>query len=127
MKPGYKCITSIRAYFASLPSPIQDHELIVVGDRVFTDVVMANRMQSRLNGSEKAEMTSRGPLTIWTTGIWQSESMLMRRLELGLVNLVKRWSEPSVRAGNVDNETRFTRFDVEEEVKPKKKRWGVFR
>ncbi|KAH9915908.1 mitochondrial PGP phosphatase-domain-containing protein [Fomitopsis serialis] len=43
-KPSYSCISSIRAYFASLPRPVRDEELIVVGDRIFTDTVMANRM-----------------------------------------------------------------------------------
>ena len=44
LKPSYSCISSIRAYFASLPRPVRDDELIVVGDRVFTDTVLANRM-----------------------------------------------------------------------------------
>lgn len=43
-KPSYSCISSIRAYFASLPRPVRDDELIVVGDRLFTDTVLANRM-----------------------------------------------------------------------------------
>ncbi|KIJ15571.1 hypothetical protein PAXINDRAFT_29563, partial [Paxillus involutus ATCC 200175] len=43
-KPAYSCINAIRAYFSTLRVPIKDEELVVVGDRVFTDVVMANRM-----------------------------------------------------------------------------------
>ncbi|KZT65403.1 hypothetical protein DAEQUDRAFT_814299 [Daedalea quercina L-15889] len=43
-KPSYSCISSIRAYFASLSQPVHDEELIVVGDRIFTDTVLANRM-----------------------------------------------------------------------------------
>ena len=43
-KPSYSCISSIRAYFASLPRPVRDEELIVVGDRLFTDTILANRM-----------------------------------------------------------------------------------
>ena len=54
LKPSYSCIKDIRAYFAGLPKPVRDDELVVVGDRVFTDVVMARRMK--------------GPLAVWTTG-----------------------------------------------------------
>ncbi|GJE97319.1 HAD phosphatase [Phanerochaete sordida] len=46
-KPSYSCISSIRKYFSSLPEPIRDDELLVVGDRIFTDIVMANRMARR--------------------------------------------------------------------------------
>ncbi|KAF4563179.1 hypothetical protein EYR40_007110 [Pleurotus pulmonarius] len=88
-KPAYSCINSIRTYFSSLEKPISDHELIVVGDRIMTDVVMANRMKRR-NGEEET-----GPLAIWTTGVWQKESMVMRWLERGLVNLVNRMAQRS--------------------------------
>ncbi|KAJ8453727.1 hypothetical protein ONZ51_g13437 [Trametes cubensis] len=47
LKPSYACINAVRAYFASLPRPVRDDELVVVGDRLFTDVVMANRMARR--------------------------------------------------------------------------------
>ena len=48
-KPAYSCIYAIRSYFSSLHSPIPDRELIIVGDRIFTDVVLANwmRLQNR--------------------------------------------------------------------------------
>lgn len=88
-KPAYSCINSIRNYFSSLEKPISDHELIVVGDRIMTDVVMANRMK-RSKGEEGT-----GPLAIWTTGVWQKESMVMRWLERGLVNLVDRMAQRS--------------------------------
>jgi len=77
LKPSYSCIQSIRNYFSSLPAPITDSELVVIGDRVFTDVVMANRMKT---------------MSIWTTGIWTKESILMRWMEKKLVNGVARWS-----------------------------------
>lgn len=121
-KPAYSCITAIRSYFASLPSPICDHELIIVGDRIFTDVVLANRMhlqnrsQKGIFGSslsqnfkkEGSAFTSEnkslgnttdvphvfGPLSVWTTGVWERESMIMRWLEHGLVKLVQRCSTP---------------------------------
>ena len=99
-KPSYSCIKAIRAYFSSLPKPVSDSELIVVGDRIFTDVVMANRMARRAPvdaDSEKEPETSRtstrvvGPLSVWTTGVWQRESMLMRAIEAGVMRGVERW------------------------------------
>lgn len=105
-KPAYSCITAVRTYFSSLRTPIADHELVVVGDRIFTDIVMANRMYSRRKravladpassaaekGTEEIAQGSQGPLAIWTTGVWQRESMLMRWLERQLVNSVEKWS-----------------------------------
>ncbi|CAA7260517.1 unnamed protein product [Cyclocybe aegerita] len=115
-KPAYSCITAIRTYFSSLPNPIHDHELIVVGDRVFTDVVLANRIRmqsgkrrglaSSVDEQERSStsdmepqplMGPSGPLAIWTTGVWEKESMLMRCLERSLVKYVERWSTPSSR------------------------------
>lgn len=81
-KPGYSCIGGVRDYFASLQSPVKDDELVVIGDRIFTDVVMANRM--------KSEDNARGPLSIWTTGVWTKEAMGMRWIERKLVEAVMR-------------------------------------
>lgn len=61
---------------------MKDDELVVIGDRVFTDVVMANRMKSGDN--------ERGPLSIWTIGVWTKEAMGMRWIERKLVDAVKR-------------------------------------
>ena len=80
LKASYSCIKDIRAYFAGLPQPVRDDELVVVGDRVFTDVVMARRMK--------------GPLAVWTTGVWQREATVMRLMERGLVDVVRRWTAP---------------------------------
>ncbi|KAI5988154.1 HAD phosphatase [Pisolithus albus] len=96
-KPAYRCISAIRAYFSSLPNPIQDHELVVVGDRVFTDVVMANRMKRRVTcttgeADKIPPIRDRvnGPLAVWTNGVWQKESMVMRWIERWLVDVVAR-------------------------------------
>ena len=35
-----------------------------------------------------------GPLAIWTTGVWERESMLMRWMEKSLMKVVDRWSTP---------------------------------
>lgn len=113
-KPAYSCITAIRGYFSSLRIPIQDEELIVVGDRVFTDIVMANRMRGNnrssglsrtalvsnhddIGNSENKKVTtkiqSRGPLAIWTTDVWENEAMMMRWCEKRLVDVVRRWTQ----------------------------------
>jgi len=83
-KPGYSCIQGVRNYFASLPSPMKDDELVIIGDRIFTDVVMANRM--------KARDTGRGPLAIWTSGVWVKEAMGMRWMEKKLVDVVTKYT-----------------------------------
>ena len=107
-KPAYSCISAIRSYFSSLHSPIRDRELIIVGDRIFTDVVLANRMrlQNRAkkgllgmgefekDGALTTEKEYSGPLSVWTTGVWERESMVMKWVEHGLVKLVQRWSTP---------------------------------
>jgi phosphatidylglycerophosphatase GEP4 len=82
-KPGYSCIRGVRNYFGSLPNPVKDEELVVIGDRIFTDVVMANRMKSGDNGG-------RGPLAIWTSGVWKKEAMGTRWIEKKLVEAVTK-------------------------------------
>ncbi|KAF5355566.1 hypothetical protein D9758_006342 [Tetrapyrgos nigripes] len=113
LKPSYSCIASIQAYFRSLQHPVHDRELIIVGDRLFTDVVMANRMgmnqkgwiehvrsllgSSRPNssiGDPTQSMTTPGTLAIWTTGVWKRESMVMRFAEKQLLEAVQKWSKP---------------------------------
>jgi phosphatidylglycerophosphatase GEP4 len=95
LKPGYSCIASIRAYFSSLRVPIPDDELVIVGDRIFTDVVMANRLRSGFaSSSSDAPAPARigGSLAIWTDGVWQKESMMMRWAEKRLIDIVRRWT-----------------------------------
>ena len=84
-KPGYSCIQGVRDYFASLPTPVKDGELVVIGDRIFTDVVMANRMKYR-DGE-------RGPLAVWTSGVWKKEAMGMRCIEKKLVEVVTKYTD----------------------------------
>lgn len=111
MKPAYSCISAIRGYFSSLRFPIRDGELIIVGDRIFTDMVMANRMRRATpglvtmtftcayedegaDGEEKdsAKDNPDGPLAIWTTGVWEKEATVMRWWEKRLVHVVRRWT-----------------------------------
>ncbi|EDR09086.1 uncharacterized protein LACBIDRAFT_296345 [Laccaria bicolor S238N-H82] len=117
-KPAYSCISAIRTYFLSLSFAIRDEELVIVGDRIFTDVVMANRMRKSCESSSKGilgttlscafeksgtvatekgashvnDFHPAGPLAIWTTGVWEKESMVMRWFERSLVKTVERWS-----------------------------------
>lgn len=93
----------------------------MVGDRVFTDVVLARRLggregwmgrvgdffgvrrdklpESKLDVDEKArdtilrisEKLSEGPLAVWTTGVWQREGMAMRWAEGQIVKGAERW------------------------------------
>jgi phosphatidylglycerophosphatase GEP4 len=112
-KPAYSCINAVRDYFSSLRFPIRDEELIIVGDRIFTDVVMANRMRGNKHsqgllkmavtcgyedggavGKEKdaAKDRPRGPLAVWTTDVWEREAMAMRWCEKKLVDAVRRWT-----------------------------------
>ncbi|EKM53571.1 uncharacterized protein PHACADRAFT_125376 [Phanerochaete carnosa HHB-10118-sp] len=143
-KPSYSCISSLRTYFSSLPAPIRDDELIVVGDRIFTDVVMANRMAKRrpkrdastpTNSEESAEKLQQssipatpdaastknlrtGPLSVWTTGVWERESTGMRSLEKSFMGGIRRYisADNGVEAKGGDI-SRFIRPDpVSEDV-----------
>lgn len=105
LKPSYSCTT---ATLSALPG-VAPHELIVVGDRIFTDVVLAHRLAhpraltariaARLrrapvqpgSSSGNAGGSTRAPLAVWTTGVWVRESMVMRWAETWLVHLVERW------------------------------------
>ncbi|KAJ7099507.1 mitochondrial PGP phosphatase-domain-containing protein [Mycena belliarum] len=114
LKPGYSCIRAIQRYFASLHTPVRTEQLIVVGDRVFTDVVLANRLRNLERGTGLIHMCFKcvferggtigkehsagschtsiesGPLAIWTTGVWKREATFMRWCEKKLVGLVQR-------------------------------------
>ncbi|KAF8633371.1 hypothetical protein AX17_004542 [Amanita inopinata Kibby_2008] len=123
-KPAYSCISDIRTYFSSRRFPMRDEELVIVGDRIFTDVVMANRMRLRKPQKNIIEMAASsayekdgaleteqeaaseitqytkkgpcGPLSIWTTGVWEREAMFMRWMEKLVVQGVRRWSKPTI-------------------------------
>ena len=102
-----------------------------MGDRIFTDVVLANRMRSQAmrrlakdkmvekTGAGKGEcMIPPGPLAIWTTGVWKRESMLMRYMEHGLVKAVRKSiSAPS----EAIDTTPF--INTPPEPEPTKKKW----
>ena len=110
LKPSYSCIKSIRAYFRSLPQPVRDEELIVVGDRLLTDVIMANRMARKrlprattpedekhalvaesLDSAAAAHPGRVGPLAVWTDGLWKREALALRAIEKGMLRGVERW------------------------------------
>ncbi|KAH9925929.1 HAD phosphatase [Epithele typhae] len=109
LKPSYSCIKNIRAYFASLPQPIRDDQLVVVGDRLLTDMVMANRMSRKrpavaaaegektplMDGQVSEESLVHpervGPLAVWTEGLWKREALALRLLEKGMLRGVERW------------------------------------
>ena len=89
-------------------------EIIVVGDRVFMDFVLAHHLAHsttlwarfvarRAQASRHlASPLSQGPgvkrrpplaVWVWTTGVWQRESMAMRWAESRLVDFVELWVE----------------------------------
>ncbi|PIL32839.1 hypothetical protein GSI_04956 [Ganoderma sinense ZZ0214-1] len=138
LKPSYACIKSIRAYFASLPRPVRDEELVVVGDRLLTDVIMANRMarkarrQESGSGSEdeKRALVGEnvptpgrvGPLAVWTEGLWKREGLLLRTIEKGMLRGVERWVlGPQEKAWRESLQHRFVK-PVPAEVGPVKER-----
>ena len=115
LKPSYSCIRSIRTYFASLPKPIPDSALVIIGDRIFTDIVLAKRMRNyRQHGtflsrtskgstedvekssllSEHQQHTVGGPLSVLTTRLWKKESTIMRFFERKLSDVAGRWAKP---------------------------------
>lgn len=105
LKPGYSCIRDIQSYFQSLEHPILDNELVVVGDRIFTDIVLANRMRSKSpRRSDSAQKDSHlpmagdfeGPLAILVEKLWKRDAFGLRVLENTLLRLVKRWSDKDI-------------------------------
>jgi phosphatidylglycerophosphatase GEP4 len=97
---------------------------VIVGDRIFTDIVLANRMSrtwavqssstavddEKLAFASEAEETRLrkaraariGPLSVWTTGVWKKESMTMRYLEKSLVQNIQRFIVPDNGLGHTD-------------------------
>ena len=144
LKPSYSCIKSIRAYFASLPRPIRDEELIIVGDRLLTYVVMANRMTRRRPppeahkapdvekglGSELelARPDRVGPLAVLTEGLWKREALVLRALEKGMLRGVERWVlNPQEAAWRENLQYRFVKPTPVAEEAPKAKAGWVRR
>ncbi|CAK5264178.1 unnamed protein product [Mycena citricolor] len=116
-KPGYSCVKAIRTYFSSLRDPVRPEQLVIVGDRIFTDVVLSNRIRLSERGSGFLHMWFRcayerggatvkenldtahrsidsGPLSVWTTGVWKKEATFMRWCERKLVEFVRRRTSP---------------------------------
>ncbi|KAJ3720111.1 mitochondrial PGP phosphatase-domain-containing protein [Lentinula raphanica] len=85
-KPAYSCVNQIRSYFRSLPKSIEDDELIVVGDRLFTDI----RVISKPDDATHA-LPTRTTLAVWTTGLWVKEATVMRFCERKLLEGVRKW------------------------------------
>ncbi|KAI0310855.1 mitochondrial PGP phosphatase-domain-containing protein [Amylostereum chailletii] len=129
LKPSYTAASAVRAYFASLATPLAPHELVVVGDRIFTDVVLAHRLghpssflarvADRVRFQQYHPLTDEkaardwagsgpGPLSVWMTGVWKKESMLMRRVERALVDVVERFV-PIVQERRFATEERFVK------------------
>ena len=62
---------------------------------------------------------------MWTTGVWQRESMVMRWAESTLVHLVERWVE-GARQRRDALEDRFVRSPLEHEKEKEKPVRGWF-
>lgn len=148
LKPSYACTA---AALSALPD-LAPHELIVVGDRIFTDVVLAHRLAhprtlmariaARLGlAPARADSSpsdagagssasvggggeyARAPLAVWTTGVWMRESMGMRSAEGWLVRLVERWVR-GTREHRDTLEERFVKRGVEDSAeKPATRAW----
>ncbi len=142
LKPSYSCTA---AALSALPD-LAPHELIVVGDRIFTDVVLAHRLghprtlmariaarlglapaqsglssggaEARSSASVGGEFT-RAPLAVWTTGVWMRESMAMRRAETWLVHFVERWVQ-GARERRYALEERFVKRALDSGNRPDK-------
>jgi phosphatidylglycerophosphatase GEP4 len=118
LKPSYSCAS---AALSALPG-LAPHEIVVVGDRLFTDVVLAHRLAhprtlwariaTRLSTPFQRSWSTpaqpdtvsevsdadpiggqRTPLAVWTTGVWKRESMVIRWAEARLVWLIEKYLE----------------------------------
>ncbi|KAI0254430.1 mitochondrial PGP phosphatase-domain-containing protein [Lactifluus subvellereus] len=144
-KPSYACAS---AALSALPG-LAPHEIVVVGDRVFTDVVLAHRLAhprtlwarvaARLGialersrsapppdsgGSDDADsgVGERAPLAVWTVGTWEREGVVMRWAEARLVRLVERCVE-GARERREALEERFIDRRVNEQVEKPTRGW----
>jgi len=125
-KPAYASASAARTYFASLPEPVKPHELIVVGDRVFTDVVLARRLaqpptmvtriKDRINAvydlvSQKERPRANGPLAVLTTGLWERENLPLRWIEGSVVRMFEHFV-PAAKQEREELQNRFLRRAV---------------
>jgi len=109
------CEDVITRYFASLPAeyppveaipsttPLPPHpistippsKLIIVGDRLLTDVLLANKLRA---------------LPIWTTSLWRRELMGIRAIEIGFLNLVLRFRRWRAKEKKSEEATEWSGF-----------------
>jgi hypothetical protein len=85
--------------------PIPPSRLVVIGDRILTDVVLGNKL---------------GALSIWTTGLWERELMPMRYFEYCLVGVMDLWdrcaSSPKWRNRPLPSETEKSKLPTPQEI-----------
>lgn len=116
---------------------MRDDELVVVGDRLFTDVVIANRMARKRpltqtavpeKPHEHGSGSRDGPLSIWTSGVWQRESMGVRWLEKRFMQGIQRYvvetNGVAVRGGDV---SRFLKPEPKVELSNSPERVSIVR
>jgi phosphatidylglycerophosphatase GEP4 len=77
-KPTKACASEIAIYFTHLSaaSSAPGLQLVLIGDRLLTDMLLANEM---------------GAYGIWTTHLWEREALLLRAFERGLLAVVRGW------------------------------------
>lgn len=54
--------------------------------------VRQEREKEKESLKEKRLVVGRGPLAVWTTGVWEKEAMGMRWVEKKVVQAVEKWS-----------------------------------
>ena len=85
-KPTESCCQAILRHFASLANP--PTSLLVIGDRIGTDVILAHRLN---------RISSHQTLSILTTVTWSRPSpplYLLRQAESAVMSLIRRFSKP---------------------------------
>ena len=69
-----------------------DRELLVIGDRILTDVVLGNRMRVSLRKGEKetaSDSLPEGPLSVFIDKVWKKDAVMLRAFEKGLLRLTE--------------------------------------
>lgn len=104
LKPAYSCIRDIESYFSTLQQPVSEDELIVIGDRILTDVVLANRMGMDKRPSAPKVLTTAssdsntdkrptdGTLAVFVDKVWKRDATILRIVEKAFLRLVERWT-----------------------------------
>lgn len=100
-KPGWACVQDVRAYFAAHPcfpqaaSPssadVPRGKLLVVGDRLFTDVVLARRLASARFSLSRASTPAKTQTLAVLVEPWDSaDARLLRLAERFALRLARR-------------------------------------